>query len=102
MDNLKPCPFCGGEAKVIENNSYTDIHSVICKNCFTESDRYQTQEKAIEAWNTRKPIEKILDELSEREHRFMEKWKNNPCSTVFGSRTRAYFDAQRIVMENSK
>lgn len=56
---LLPCPFCGGEAKVIENNCYTDIHSVMCKNCFSESDRYHTQDEAIEAWNTRKPMQEV-------------------------------------------
>lgn len=56
---LKPCPFCGGKAKTIENNYYV----VMCKNCFSETDRYHKQEEAITQWNTRKPIEKIVREL---------------------------------------
>lgn len=60
---LLPCPFCGGEAKVIENNCYTDIHSVMCKNCFSESDRYHTQDEAIKQWNIRKPMQEIVERL---------------------------------------
>lgn len=63
--NLKPCPFCGGKARTQENNHYKDIWSVMCKNCFTESDRYHTEENAIEAWNTRKPMERIVEKLED-------------------------------------
>lgn len=66
---LKPCPFCGGEAETIENNHYTDVWSVMCKNCFAESDRYHTEESAIEAWNTRKPMERIVEQLEEQQNK---------------------------------
>ena len=65
MADLKPCPFCGGEAELIENNRYTDIHSVMCKNCYSESDRYNTKENAVKAWNTRKLEERTVKELEE-------------------------------------
>lgn len=60
---LKSCPFCCGKAKIIENNYHIDTYSVMCKNCFSETDRYHKQEEAITQWNTRKPIEKIVREL---------------------------------------
>ena len=63
MSKLKCCPFCGGEAKTVENNHYTDVWSVMCKNCFSESDRYHTEELAIEKWNRRKPMEQIKKQL---------------------------------------
>lgn len=50
---LKPCPFCGGRAVLQENNHYTDVWSAMCRNCYSESDRYHTIESAIEAWNRR-------------------------------------------------
>lgn len=52
MDNLKPCPFCGGEAETWDDGA---LWHVICKSkdcaamsspCFTEAD-------AVVAWNKR-------------------------------------------------
>lgn len=47
---LKPCPFCGGEAKVRE----TDIGGfyVYCTKCPCDFGRYWfvTKEQAIKAW----------------------------------------------------
>lgn len=62
MSELKPCPFCGGEA-VVEKHSwyeektkaFTDhSYGIKCLGCFTEGFQfYKTEEKAIEAWNRR-------------------------------------------------
>lgn len=60
---LKPCPFCGGEAAMKEWKFYTfggneaKRYSVRCKNedciiCHT-TDVYHTKKQAIEKWNTR-------------------------------------------------
>lgn len=46
---LKPCPFCGGEATVIECASYC----VRCNTCETESKWFPYGKEAIEAWNRR-------------------------------------------------
>ena len=56
MAELKPCPFCGGEAEL--NHSITGTYfDVVCKDpyCrgFTRVCNYSTEEKAIEAWNRR-------------------------------------------------
>ena len=56
MTEIKPCPFCGGEATFISDHRGEDI---ACQNdgCCTNpstSDFYDTYEEAIEAWNTRK------------------------------------------------
>ena len=67
-DNLKPCPFCGGEAFIstIEHdtanrpNGYRFHGEVMCRRCqatagttgFDISFEQATQ-KAIEAWNRR-------------------------------------------------
>lgn len=57
MNELKPCPFCGGEARVIPQPNYTDNrckYFVTCTNCGIETPRTaRTGEKAIEAWNRR-------------------------------------------------
>lgn len=69
-NELKPCPFCGGEAKfrdsliitpeIDENDAYVgaDISDdrpywIECINCHATSGEYDTEEKAIEAWNRR-------------------------------------------------
>ena len=53
MDEVKPCPFCGGEALLI-NMKYSKKIFVKCKDHCCEQDLiYKTEEEAIEAWNRR-------------------------------------------------
>ena len=49
-NELKPCPFCGGEAKV---NEFNDVFFVACVVCQSETIWFETPEEAIEAWNRR-------------------------------------------------
>lgn len=58
MEELKPCPFCGGEADVIDEGKGTEPERywAYCGNvnCFVEgTSAYATEREAIEAWNTR-------------------------------------------------
>lgn len=65
MDELKPCPFCGGEAVYIERgNEHIGLKetSVCCKSCNTKQIhkwiRYKfdfefVRTKTIQAWNRR-------------------------------------------------
>ena len=57
---LKPCPFCGGEAKVC--GFHYSLHGmgdpqdfcVVCNSCSASSYHYANKpEKAIAAWNRR-------------------------------------------------
>lgn len=54
--NLKPCPFCGGQA-VVQEMHYSMLQSenfVKCINCGAESSRYYDDiHSAIKAWNRR-------------------------------------------------
>lgn len=56
MTDLKPCPFCGGEATLVED-IYDDrlCSYVICSNdnCNANTGRYDTEDEAITKWNTR-------------------------------------------------
>lgn len=61
-ENLKCCPFCGGEAKCIE---FYGMYHVICCDCHIAGHDASTREKAIEAWNTRR-IEDAKDEEIKR------------------------------------
>ena len=53
MTKLKPCPFCGGEAKTYHANGY----GVGCDNGWcsvrVETFAFPTKKEAIEAWNAR-------------------------------------------------
>lgn len=51
---LKPCPFCGGEAKHYEGK--TDAHGVTCMRCSVKMYGYASKGAATRAWNNR-PIE---------------------------------------------
>lgn len=59
---LLPCPFCGGEAK-LHHNLLTDKFKVWCSKCDCRTDVYSDKEEAIRKWNTRKPMERILERL---------------------------------------
>ena len=62
---LKPCPFCGGEAKIGSRGVYYSgekpswSYQVYCppsNNCSVRPNNnkeYMTKEQAIEAWNKR-------------------------------------------------
>lgn len=72
-NELKPCLFCGGEVKM-DNEQITATITVdyfICEKCgatvhFEYADKTA---EAIEAWNTRKPIDDIVEQLEEEAHR---------------------------------
>ena len=57
MNNvLKPCPFCGGEAKIMKHlfNNQSTSYGVKCKRCLAETFQFfKSREKAVEAWNRR-------------------------------------------------
>ena len=56
MDDLKRCPFCGGEGCIQRHEfiGYTDTFGVVCLDCCCETRQFfETKEDAIEAWNRR-------------------------------------------------
>ena len=71
---LKPCPFCGGEAQINERyrsgTANRKMYWVNCKACGisqqnTNVSGYRYQSKAIDRWNRREPIDRIVEELEE-------------------------------------
>lgn len=74
MSKLKRCPFCGGEARLEQVPGATwDKFVVTCKSMkccafyigYCDEGIYDTKTKAIEAWNTRKPVENVMKRLEE-------------------------------------
>lgn len=60
MAELKPCPFCGGEAEIEHIFRFgTDYSFVRCVKCrvitkpIIKSFLYSSDERAAEAWNRR-------------------------------------------------
>lgn len=56
MENLKKCPFCGGKAvsrKRRPDHIMNGKCFVCCSECKNKTAYYDTEEKAIEAWNKR-------------------------------------------------
>lgn len=63
MTELKPCPFCGGEATYFEerifimNNAF--IQGVKCKKCggaYMDADKEKCPNDVFEKWNRRTDI----------------------------------------------
>ena len=71
MSELKRCPFCGGEVRFVKTgcSSRGKIGHLYCDGCkesFFKNDRWHTESELYEKWNTRKPLERVIERL-ERE-----------------------------------
>ena len=57
MDEIKPCPFCGGEAEMeqYQTYSYETVHRMFCPSCkmSVRCGDGTIKQELIEAWNTR-------------------------------------------------
>ena len=59
MPDLKPCPFCGGEALLSHDYEGMGASYVRCKKCGLESIRFirafdtASDDRAVEYWNRR-------------------------------------------------
>lgn len=61
MDEFRPCPFCGGKAKVVSHSYDLCITAVeiVCEKCKARTTLYhggtleEQMEKAKAAWNKR-------------------------------------------------
>ena len=53
--NLKPCPFCGGEAelRIVGIGGYDTAREIRCPRCGCGTDYYDDSQEATEAWNRR-------------------------------------------------
>lgn len=94
MSELKRCPFCGGEAR-LQHRQRKRGYYVICKECGCRTPLFQYQydsleklrEQAIEAWNTRKPMDDIVERLEE-----LYKFNNAKKKEAYDDRDWVEFD----------
>lgn len=56
-DELKPCPFCGGEASIRIDTSHSTACLIGCATmgCFGHEQWEETEAEAVAAWNRRAP-----------------------------------------------
>ena len=64
---LKPCPSCGGEAvkSAFSWGNICDEYTIKCTECGI-STKVLKSDEAVKAWNTRKPIDNIVEKLEDR------------------------------------
>lgn len=98
---LKKCPFCGGEARMeaeaIGKEKY--LYSVSCINdCVTQGIYHKTVDSAIKAWNTRKPVENVLERLEEQAEECKKYWDEFDDEYAFGGMN-AYMNSIAIIKE---
>ena len=59
MNELKPCPFCGGKALLSHDHAGIGASYIRCEKCGLESIRFvksfeiASDDKAVEFWNRR-------------------------------------------------
>jgi Lar family restriction alleviation protein len=58
-EQLLPCPFCGGEAQVLDYDTEIDGWPIVClgKDCMGRVLNYDSRAAAIANWNRRQPKE---------------------------------------------
>lgn len=67
---VKSCPFCGGELVKSMWGTWEDVN----ENCILYG--FEVHEKHLPLWNTRKPMEKIMDRFN------VERKREKPLSVT--------------------
>lgn len=125
---MDPCPFCGGEKLKVEskrkNISYRHLSvvtkSVRCNRCHArggtasgevgnysfgtpKSDKLTTEQeietRAIELWNTRKPMDRIVEQLEGAIIKGLD--KSNPASMWMNTAIRTAINIVKGVRNGS-
>ena len=53
MEELKPCPFCGGGARIWKGPDYFKVACAHQFDCAAQVGPYDTEAEAVAAWNRR-------------------------------------------------
>ena len=63
-EELKPCPFCGGQAEVEQYGTHRQSHVIACMDCGGRLETGEVNEFRNRAWNTR--TESAVDKLQKQ------------------------------------
>ena len=83
---LKPCPFCGNnDRRVGIRRMGNKGYKIICGKCGAggsyvaikdwHDNKMIAQGQAIEAWNTRKPVDDVLERLEAIRQEYLKEYK---------------------------
>lgn len=100
MSELRECPFCGGEVELWDNKLERRLYGVICKECDCMTPYFESEVEAIEAWNRREPIDKIVEQLEERADKANDYWVDG--LTYFDGKEDGIREAIEIVKGGSE
>ena len=87
MNDLKCCPFCGGEAEVGLTNQHDKLFVVGCNTpmCYGNINHFTmgfaSKESALNTWNTRAPMANIVEKL--KENSFDMSLENPDCKAIW-------------------
>ena len=102
MSEIKRCPFCGGEATLTNKLSKDEygqrLWNVCCFGCANRTSSYWDKEIAIETWNTRKPLERVIERLEEQEEECKKYWDEFDDEDAFGGMN-AYMNSIAIIKQ---
>ena len=122
MSELKRCPFCGGEAEIVDEKRYCgnegySVKFVKCRECDVCTkerisdgyfNEYCTDEEIAELWNTRKPMERIVERLEQQRKQYKRRAEEQEgvnltvkISEKFFGKACSYEHAIKIVKEES-
>lgn len=102
---LLPCPFCGGEIKLDED----DFYMFCCDTCgagITFAHELEdgtaedcTKEESIESWNTRKPMERIVEQLEEKTELAYNRYMDCPSYSPAFARYQTQYQERQMCLD---
>ena len=102
MNEIKKCPFCGGEATLTNKLSKDEygqrLWNVCCFGCANRTSSYWDKEIAIEAWNTRNTLERVIERLEEQAEECKKYWDEFDDEDAFGGMN-AYMNSIAIIIK---
>lgn len=101
IEELKPCPFCGGEAKIYRPDDGSLF--IGCKIGCVNQEPFAAEEGAIKAWNTRaEPDYKAMYDNLKQLHANIEEAKRLPIDGDTFSRDGEVRKAKKALIDAVK